>query len=324
MKKTISVIIPTYNRSKTLRNTIKSLINQSFEKDRYEIIVVDNDSSDDTRSAVEEIIRETGNSLKIRYVFEKNPGVHFARNLGAKLAENEILYFTDDDMEADSRLLEEILKVFSIDERIGTATGLVFPKFQVNPPRWIEEHCQNSILSVNVHLKNSKMFVSKERFGVFNCHQAVTREVFFKTSGVHPENTKGLWVGDGDAGLNEDIKNLGFFFAFTPTAVTFHCIPAERMTQKYINKRIFNQGYADSFSLYRKNRSLAVAFFQSAEHFLRIPYFVAKTILFFVFFNSKWHLTFGQVFYSIARIKYNILLFFNPSARENNLKKSWL
>ena len=324
MKNTISIIIPTYNRSKTLATTIRSLISQSFNKENYEILVIDNDSSDDTKEVVEKIVEENKNGPEIRYIFEGRAGVHFARNRGAKEAKNEILYFTDDDMEADRNVLEELIKVFHTNDKIGTATGLVLPKFDVAPPAWVLKHCLNSILSVNVEKKDSGMIVAKESFGVFNCHQAVDKEVFFKTSGVHPENTKGLWIGDGDTGLNQDIKNLGFLFAFTPKSITYHCIPKERATQKYVNKRMFNQGYCDSFTQYRLHRSLVTTFFQTIEQILRIPYFFIKTIFLFIIFNSKWHLTLGQIFYSYARIKYNFILFFDPKIRAINTQETWL
>src|SRR3989344_3396591 len=123
MKNTISIIIPTYNRSKTLATTIRSLISQSFNKENYEFLVIDNDSSDDTKEVAEKIIAENKNGPEIRYIFEGRAGVHFARNKGAKEAKNEILYFTDDDMEADRYALEELMKAFSFDEKIGTATG---------------------------------------------------------------------------------------------------------------------------------------------------------------------------------------------------------
>src|SRR3989344_8376979 len=168
MKDTVSVIIPTYNRSKTLKNTIKSLVSQSFDKEKYEILVVDNDSNDDTKEVVEKIIKETDGNPLIKYIFEGNAGVHFARNRGAKEAKNEILYFTDDDMEADRNVLEELIKVFHTNDKIGTATGLVLPKFDVAPPAWVLKHCLNSILSVNVEKKDSGMIVAKESFGVFN------------------------------------------------------------------------------------------------------------------------------------------------------------
>lgn len=324
MRKTVSVIIPTYNRSESLRRTIKSLLSQSFNKKDYEILIVDNDSSDNTPEIVQELIKNNFDGPEIRYIFEDRPGVHFARNRGAKEAKNEILYFTDDDIEADKNVLEELVKVFDIDERVGVATGLVLPKFENNPPDWVKDNCQNLILSVNPHMKGKQMMVAKESFGVFNCHEAVSKNVFFQTSGIHPENTKGVWFGDGDTGFNRDIKKLGFKFGFNPDALTYHCIPADRTTQKYVNKRLFNQGFCDSFSEYRKSRSLIIACLQSIEQFFRMPYFLIKAGILAILKNSKWHLAFSQIFYSYARIKYNFLLLTNSEIRKNNLQKSWL
>ena len=110
----ISVIIPTYNRSEMLGITIDSFIVQHYPKDQYEIIISNNNSTDNTAEVINEyLLNDLG--VRIVYHFEKRQGVHYARNSAAKIAEGDILYFTDDDMIADSNLLEEIIKPFFIE-----------------------------------------------------------------------------------------------------------------------------------------------------------------------------------------------------------------
>ena len=106
----VSIIIPTYNRAKMLGITIESFMTQSYPKDKYEIIVSDNNSSDNTREVVEEWQGKA--TVPIRYLFEGRQGVHYARNTAAKAAIGDILYFTDDDMIAANSLLLELVKVF--------------------------------------------------------------------------------------------------------------------------------------------------------------------------------------------------------------------
>ena len=144
----ISVIIPTYNRCNFIGLTIESFIRQNFEKKDFEIIIVDNNSTDDTPNVVRKIVEEH-NEISVKYILENRQGVHFARNAAAKIANGTFLYFTDDDMIAEQNLLKELLYLFTLDEKIACVTGSVLPKWEVEPPEWIRKYCQNGLLSLN-------------------------------------------------------------------------------------------------------------------------------------------------------------------------------
>ena len=87
----ISVIIPTYNRSKLLNRSIRSVLNQTYQPN--EIIVVDNGSSDDTREMVSK------NFKKICYIYHDKKGVSSARNAGIRISKNNWISFLDSDDE---------------------------------------------------------------------------------------------------------------------------------------------------------------------------------------------------------------------------------
>ncbi len=123
----ISVIIPTYNRSKMLEITIESFIAQNFPKDQYEIIISNNNSTDNTAEIIQKYL-SSNSGVKIMQHFEKRQGVHYARNSAAKVSNGKILYFTDDDMVADPNLLKEIVKPFKYDDKIVCISGIVLPK----------------------------------------------------------------------------------------------------------------------------------------------------------------------------------------------------
>ena len=133
--RTISIIIPTFNRAKILDITLESCVNQSYPKDLFEIIVVDNNSNDDTKKVVENW--KDRSEVSVKYTFEKKQGAHIARNSAAKLSESEILYFTDDDMIADKDLLINIVKPFDLDYNVAIVGGKVLPKWEFDPPEWL-------------------------------------------------------------------------------------------------------------------------------------------------------------------------------------------
>ncbi len=93
----ISIIIPTFNRASFLRSSINSILNQTYQK--FEIIVVDDGSTDNTKEVIKEF-------PQIRYFYQKNAGVSQARNLGIKKAKYEYIAFLDSDDEWKKDKLE--------------------------------------------------------------------------------------------------------------------------------------------------------------------------------------------------------------------------
>src|SRR4030067_2548669 len=94
--KLVSVIIPTYNRSDNLTLVLEALSKQSLPPDKYETLVVDNNSRDNTKETVQQCIQRFPR-LNIRYLFEGKQGLNFARNLGVQQARADVLVFLDDD-----------------------------------------------------------------------------------------------------------------------------------------------------------------------------------------------------------------------------------
>jgi glycosyltransferase involved in cell wall biosynthesis len=108
----VSVIIPVYNSEKTLPTTIQSILTQKTSKS-FELIIVDDESTDKTR----EVAEQFGNKIKL--LTQKKFGPAKARNLGAKNAKSKILLFIDADCVASRKWLEEMIKPFKNKEIAG-------------------------------------------------------------------------------------------------------------------------------------------------------------------------------------------------------------
>lgn len=247
----VSIIIPTYNRARMLPITLDSFIALDYPHDRLEIIVANNNSTDETKQVLEGYCSRHSH---FKSILEPRQGVHYARNSAARAARGEILYFTDDDMIADRQLLSELVKVFDLDPMIGSATGRIIGKFDVPPPEWVTRHLINYYLSLTELDRPEHVIVSPDDL-VFSCHQAIRREPFFQCGGFNPENTAGVWIGDGETGLGIKLKQSGYKFAYTPKSIIYHMIPQSRTTLSYLIKRLGNQGNCDSYTEYRRHRS---------------------------------------------------------------------
>ena len=120
----ISVIIPTWNRGELLRSTLAALAAQTLEPERFEVIVVDDGSTDATGA----IVAETAARVLFRLLYHRMPvngGPVLARNQGARLARAEIFAFTDSDCQPCPPWLEVAAQAFHQDPELGFLTGPV-------------------------------------------------------------------------------------------------------------------------------------------------------------------------------------------------------
>lgn len=301
---------------------MNSFLSQDYPQDRYEIIVADNNSTDNTREVA---ARYFGNSaVPVQYIFEKRQGVHYARNSAAKQASGDILYFTDDDMVADPALLNELVKVFNLFPDVGCATGLILPLFQKEPPAWVRRCLWNGYLSLTERDRPEELIVSKNDL-VYSCHQAIRRDVFTKAGGFNPENTAGVWIGDGETGLNIKIKSLGYKFAYTSKSIIHHIIPNSRTTLKYLIKRIGNQGFCDSYTDYRKHRDRSKIIPSMLKRntigmLKTLGFTLAKIAL----GKLSWHFLPANIMYFHKRNIYDLKLYTNENFRKTAEIDDWI
>ncbi|MBK9331047.1 MAG: glycosyltransferase family 2 protein [Ignavibacteria bacterium] len=321
MNRTVSIIIPTYNRTDTLEITIKSLLDQTYPKHLYEIIIADNNSTDNTKELVETLAGSS--EVRIKYLLENRQGAHFARNSAAQISDSEFLYFTDDDMIADKFMLENIIKVFDLDYNIAVAGGKVLPKWEFDPPDWILKYFQDGTLSlIN---KPEKLIVTNQDFGIFSCHQIIYKNVFFECGGFNPDIEKEKLIGNGETGLNIKILNKGYYFAYSGDSVTHHIIPRSRMTQKYLNNRFSNQGICDGFTNFRKleysKKNLFKLIFNS--HIPKLFDNLFDSIFKKLKGQSIWRLKRALSHYYYFRMKFDFRLIYNDDWRKFVMRKDF-
>ena len=319
----ISIIIPTFNRENMLSITLDSFVQQNYPKDCYEIIVVNNNSTDNTQDIIDSYVNKYPEFVKT--FFEKRQGVHYARNSAAYLAKGDLLYYTDDDMIAHENLIFNLTQVFINNPDIASASGKITPKWEIEPPVWVKENLMNGWLSLN-DLGNETI-ISEDDIGVFSCHQMLRKNVFFLSGGFNPENTAGEWIGDGETGLNIKIKNLGYKFAYVGNSVIEHMIPPSRMTQAYLNKRLANQGNCDSYTYYRAENptsnklllnSLIYLHKSSERWFYALLRFYRKSKEF------KIRRAEAYAHYYFSRFKYDLRLTVSRKLRETVMRQDWL
>jgi glycosyltransferase involved in cell wall biosynthesis len=137
-KPKISVIVCTYNRDYLLHECLRSLLNQTVEKETYEVIVVDNNSSDNTKKIAQHFCKKYHN---FHFIFEPKQGLSHARNSGFKQSKAHYVGYIDDDARAHQNWLEEAFKIIS-EKKPDIFGGPVYPLFNGSNPDWFKnEYC---------------------------------------------------------------------------------------------------------------------------------------------------------------------------------------
>lgn len=318
----VSIIIPSYNRSKLITITLDSLLEQTYPHDRYEIIVVDNKSTDETPSIVKQYEKETEG--RVRYFYEGRQGSHYARNNVVKYAKGELLYFTDDDMQTDARALEELVRVMVAYPNVGSVTGRVLPQWVEQPPKWLLKYFVDGKLSLLDF--EGDLVLSDWSNGIFSCHQMVRKDPFIQAGGYNPDIVDGEWLGDNETGLCHKLRKVaGCRFAYVGTSVTHHIIPPHRMTQSYFNKRFANQGNCDAYTYYRQcHYTEAELRKQNRQYLYCMIKRAAIGAIQFLMGNDKWHRSWPNVYYYRNRIRYNKKLIHDSAWREMVLRDNWI
>lgn len=155
----VSVIIPTYNREKTIEKSIRSVLDQTYSE--LEVIVVDDHSSDNTREVIASI-----NDKRVRYIrLEKNAGACVARNRGLDCAAGEYIAFHDSDDVWFSQKLEKQMAIFSKTEAEVVVCKMHF-------------HDKYNEKVIPAHLKEGYLQSSDNLFGIGTQTIVAKREVF--------------------------------------------------------------------------------------------------------------------------------------------------
>lgn len=232
--KQASVIIPTYNRSEKLVLVLEALNKQSLPPDRYEALVVDNNSQDNTKEAVQWCIQRFP-GLNLRYLFEKKQGLNFARNLGVQQAQTDVLVFLDDDAIPETGWLQALLSVYE-DTKIGCVGGKITPGFPKNArlPRWLSP-IFNGYFSGFDPGGNQNKELTENGYFPYGANISFKKEAIISAGFFNPKLDRcgGNLIAGGETEMCLKIRRLGWKILYTPHATVHHLISTNRITRKY-------------------------------------------------------------------------------------------
>ena len=228
-----SVIVCTYNRAESLRDTLRALCSQTTTSSRqWEVIVVDNNSKDHTRQVVEEIQREWP---LLRYEFEQAQGLSHARNHGIATARGDVLLFTDDDVLPEPEWLETTLSGLA-KYHADACGGYIAPIWETPPPAWLTERFYG-FLAIRTD-RTDDYPITQASQAPFGANMAMKRVVLDRV-GLFDTNRgrKGKVLASGEDGeMFERILSAGFTPVFLGRSRVHHKVEGFRVTKQYFRR----------------------------------------------------------------------------------------
>jgi glycosyltransferase involved in cell wall biosynthesis len=228
-----SIIVCTYNRADSLRDTLAALRAQQTHPEReWEVIVVDNNSKDHTRTVVEEIRRDWP---RLRYEFEGAQGLSHARNHGITCATGDVILFTDDDVLPESDWIEVTLAGLQ-RYNAEACGGYIEPIWQSPPPAWLKERFYGFLAVRNE--RSDDYLIDKPELAPFGANMVVRKAVFdqvglFDTG--RGRTGKSLASGE-DGEMFERILAAGIKVVFLGRSRVHHKVESFRCTKAYFRR----------------------------------------------------------------------------------------
>lgn len=239
----ISVAICTYNREKYLPQLFASIEKQTLATDRFEVVLVNNNSPGNTSELFQDFQRKNP-TLQTRYCEEVEQGLSFSRNRAIQHANFELITFLDDDAFIDEHYLSVLVDEFSASPDTMAIGGKILLHYEDTIPKW-ENRFLNSLLGYFNKGDEKLQFSSNDYPRGSN--MAFRSIVFAEIGGF--DVTLGRIGSELSGGEEKDLFNKlynhNMKVLYLPNALVFHSVPVERTLPSFIKKQGIGTGKSE-------------------------------------------------------------------------------
>jgi len=239
----ISVILCTYNRAASLAKALESVtLSELPNSVTWEVLVVDNNSRDQTHQVVEEFcLRYPG---RFRYLFESRQGKSHALNAGIREARGDILAFVDDDVTVEPTWLRTLTSPLQKSEWAGSGGRIQLDR-ALSPPRWLALDGPYSLGGVLVLFDRGDNPRELD-WAPYGTNMAFRKAMFERYGGFRTDlgPNPGTEIRGEDVEFGRRLMSAGERLRYEPRAIVYHCVPENRLHKEYFLAWYFDFGRA--------------------------------------------------------------------------------
>lgn len=232
----VSIVICTYNRAEFLKLCLEGLLENNKDYSKYEILVIDNKSTDNTKEIVNSI-----DSNLIRYFYEENIGLSHARNRGIKESKYEIIAFLDDDAIPLQGYIDNIISGFE-KRGVKCAGGKITPIWTIDKPEWYTKEF-NGIFTIANYGDEDKIMHDAYPYGA---NMIFLKETLVKIGNFNVElglKGKEIIMGEDDE-MFFRFTQKGYKIHYLNKVEVKHHVPSYKIDKNYVKKRFEAGGQA--------------------------------------------------------------------------------
>ncbi len=255
----VSVVVCTYNREKYIGTCLTLLAEQTENSAAYEVLVVDNMSTDNSREIIERVIAQYPNR-PLRYFIEKNQGHTYARNRGVREAKGEYISFLDDDAFVKPDYIKQLAEHFTSNSSVMAIGGKIIPQYEGEEPEWMSKYLLTLVSALD--MGNETKEFPKNKFPI-GANMAFRKQVFDQYGLFNTDlgrRADGLEGGD-EKELFMRLRKGNALIHYVPAVAVSHIIPEKRIQIAYIKglgigvgssemKRLKNAGLGKKLNKY--------------------------------------------------------------------------
>jgi glycosyltransferase involved in cell wall biosynthesis len=242
-----TVLICTYNRDTLLGETLDSLARCRADSLRWDVLVVDNNSTDRTREIVTSRIDRF--PVALRYLFEPRQGKSHALNTGLAATDAAVIAFTDDDVQVEANWVEASCRPLTSAAAIDYTGGPVLPIWEKPCPPWLDQTRSDLWGTLAILDYGGEPFLFEERRRVpLGANMAVRRSLIDRIGGFDPELGRrgNSLLGQEQAEFFCRSRAAGARGLYVPEMALRHHVPARRLTRSYFRRWWYWKGISKS------------------------------------------------------------------------------
>lgn len=301
----VSATICSYNRARFIISAVESIFNQSFDKNKYEVIVVDNNSTDNTVALLEQYKKDHPD-YNFRYYVEHNQGVAYTRTRCAMEAKGEIVAYLDDDSEAHPGWLSSIVSFFDQHPETYSIGGKIIPKYLTSLPDWYSKYFFGLVGNFDQGPKEKQMTGARYPCGA---NMAFRKKVFDEIGYFNTDlgrKGKGLLANE-EKDIYLRILAHHHQVWYLPQMAVDHNVEANKFDKNYVRRHSMGIGGGERLRLKGQPKALSLKWI---EYFMKWGYAVAYGLGFLA--KGQW-----SKFVMLERFRWWVLMgFIDPHGAE--------